>query len=69
MTPRLQTAVADAARDIEATLEQLLPGTDGLEQRLMDAMRYAALGGGKRLRPFLVIEAAKLFGLRFPDDI
>ena len=32
-------------------------------QRLTDAMRQAVLGGGKRFRPFLVIEAAALFGL------
>lgn len=31
--------------------------------RLIDAMRYAALGGGKRLRPLLLTEAARLFGL------
>lgn len=31
--------------------------------RLADAMRHAALGGGKRLRPFLVIESARLCGL------
>ncbi len=30
--------------------------------RLLDAMRYATLGGGKRLRPFLVVESASLFG-------
>jgi farnesyl diphosphate synthase len=32
--------------------------------RLAEAMRYAALGGGKRLRPFLLIESAGLFGVR-----
>ena len=31
--------------------------------RLLQAMRHAALGGGKRIRPFLVIESAALFGL------
>ena len=31
--------------------------------RLLDAMRYASLGGGKRLRPFLVVESAALFGV------
>jgi len=31
-------------------------------ERLLDAMRYAALGGGKRIRPFLVLETAALFG-------
>src|SRR5712691_5098069 len=30
-------------------------------QRLLDAVRYASLGGGKRIRPFLVVEAAALF--------
>jgi len=63
VTPSLQTAVAQAAKDIEATLDQLLPNTDGLEERLLEAMRYSALGGGKRLRPFLVMESAKLFSV------
>ena len=40
-----------------ATGERLRPG------RLLDAMRYASLGGGKRLRPFLVVETARLFGV------
>jgi farnesyl diphosphate synthase len=31
--------------------------------RLLEAMRYAALSGGKRLRPFLVVETAALFGV------
>ena len=31
-------------------------------RRLVEAMRYAALGGGKRLRPFLVIETARALG-------
>ena len=63
MTPSLQTAVAQAAKDIETILDQLLPNTDGLEERLLEAMRYSALGGGKRLRPFLVMESAKLFSV------
>ena len=32
-------------------------------KRLMDAMRYSSLGGGKRLRPFLVVESAAVFGV------
>lgn len=44
-------------------LDELLPRSDGPEQRLMEAMRYAALGPGKRLRPFFALEAAKLFEL------
>ncbi len=40
-----------------------LPGELERPDRVVEAMRYAALAGGKRLRPFLVIEAAKLFGV------
>jgi farnesyl diphosphate synthase len=51
-----QTAVA-----IDGLLDQLLPALP--HNRLRDAMRYAVLGQGKRLRPFLVIESARLFGV------
>jgi len=40
-----------------------LPGETARPPRLVEAMRYAALGGGKRLRPFLVVETARLFGV------
>ena len=45
-----------------------LPRDNELERpkRLVDAMRHGALNGGKRLRPFLVLETAALFGA--PDD-
>jgi len=56
------------AEDTEALLGKLL--ADKLEtdeiarpKRLMDAMRYSSLGGGKRLRPFLVVESAAVFGV------
>ncbi len=57
-----------AAKATEATLDALLgPASLAFEiarpRRLLEAMRYASLGGGKRLRPFLVIEAARLFGV------
>jgi farnesyl diphosphate synthase len=48
---------------VTLALDELLPRSDGPEQRLMEAMRYAALGPGKRLRPFFALEAAKLFEL------
>ena len=50
---------------IEGRLDALLapePAASG-QARLIEAMRYAALGGGKRLRPFLLIESARLFGV------
>src|SRR5580658_3609624 len=40
-----------------------MPPVDGAEARLVDAMRYATLGGGKRLRAFLVMETANLFAV------
>src|SRR6185503_2527055 len=54
------------AADTEALLGLLLDDTVLAEERarpkrLMDAMRHVALGGGKRLRPFLVVETAALF--------
>ena len=55
-------ALAARAVEIEAALDILLPLPDGQERRLMEAMRYAALGGGKRLRGYLVLETAALFG-------
>lgn len=59
-----EVALAAAARRVEARLDACLPsqkGTSG-EAELAAAMRYAAMGGGKRLRGFLVIEVAGVFG-------
>lgn len=58
---RLAKALSSASEGVTRQLDLLLPEGNGPESRLQDAMRYAALAGGKRLRPFLVVEAAKLF--------
>ncbi len=57
----LMEALRDRASEVELALDNLLPLEAGLEARLIEAMRYAALGGGKRLRGFLVMEVASLF--------
>ncbi len=59
----LRDRIARAADLVTVALDQLLPRSDGPEQRLMEAMRYAALGPGKRLRPFFALEAAAMFDL------
>ncbi len=59
----LARALADDAAVIEAALDALLPAVEEPEGRLAEAMRYACLGGGKRLRGFLVIEVSRLFGV------
>lgn len=57
--------LADALRRtgeaVNDELARLLAVGEGPESRLHEAMRYAALDGGKRLRPFLVMESARLF--------
>jgi farnesyl diphosphate synthase len=63
MSARLQMAVRSAAIEIEAALDAHLPPVDGPESRLTEAMRYATLGGGKRLRPFIVLQSAQLFSV------
>ena len=59
----LKQAMASAAVDVEATLRRVMASEDEPERRLFNSMRYAALGGGKRLRPFLVLQAAGLFSV------
>jgi farnesyl diphosphate synthase len=56
-------ALHDDAELVNEEMERLLPLHDGKEARLIEAMRYSALGPGKKLRPFLVISSAKLFGV------
>src|SRR3954468_5777084 len=55
--------MARAARLVEEALDGLLPDVEGMEGRLAEAMRYASLGGGKRMRAFLVLESASLFSV------
>lgn len=55
--------MAEVADLVTVALDELLPRADGPEIRLTEAMRYAALGPGKRLRPFFALEAANLFDI------
>lgn len=59
----LPTAMSRVARVVEGALDTLIPATEAAEGRLLDAMRYAALGGGKRLRAFMAMETAALFSV------
>src|SRR5262249_56737356 len=66
LAPTFSQRVSGAAADTDALLERLLataPSEDEIlrPKRLLDAVRYASLGGGKRIRPFLVVESAALF--------
>jgi farnesyl diphosphate synthase len=71
----MSTATADFAKRLDQTADDteallakllsdtLLPDEITRPKRLMDAMRYSSLGGGKRLRPFLVAESSAVFGV------
>ncbi len=61
--PGLAHVMADCAGAVERMLDGLLPQPQGLQGRVQEAMRYATFAGGKRLRPFLVLQCADLFGV------
>ena len=52
-----------SAAAVERVLDDLLAKNGRPEARLMDVMRYATLGGGKRIRPFMVLSSARLFNV------
>lgn len=59
---RLASLIAATATEIEARLDRELPSLGGPGSRIHQAMRYSVLGGGKRIRPFLVRAASELTG-------
>jgi len=67
-TAEFSTRLDQTAEDTEALLAKLLSDATVSDEivrpkRLIEAMRYSSLGGGKRLRPFLVVESAAVFGV------
>ena len=59
----LNQSLSSRAQSLETTLDKFLPRMKGGEANLIEAMRYAVLGGGKRLRGYLVTEVASLFNI------
>ena len=59
----LKEALSATSTAVERVLEPLLALTGGPEDRVIEAMRYSVFSGGKRLRPFLVLASAELFGV------
>ena len=59
----LAAAFRDIQREIDASFDVLLAEPDDPRRRLFEAMRHAAIGGGKRVRPLLVTATAALFGV------
>ena len=61
-TPDFAAWSHERLQRIEATLQRVLPAAGVAPQRLHEAMRYAVLGGGKRVRPLLAFAAGELAG-------
>jgi geranylgeranyl diphosphate synthase, type II len=60
MDSPVQTLLASGAKLTDAALERLLPSPDTLPHSIHRAMRHSVFAGGKRLRPILCMEAAKM---------
>jgi len=58
-----EAALTETAQLTDALLDKLIAVPTGLEARVFEAMRYASLAPGKRLRPFLVLASAQLFSV------
>lgn len=56
-------ALKDTAKRVDAFIDMVIPVPSGPEKQLFEAMRYMALGAGKRLRPYLVLKSASIFGV------
>jgi farnesyl diphosphate synthase len=50
-------------REVDAAFDQFLPVPDDTRAPLVEAMRYAAIGGGKRVRPLITVATAGMFGV------
>src|ERR1700693_6603166 len=73
-TGQFEDHLNQIAKDTDSRLDQLRGAQTaehelGRPQRLLEAMRYASLGAGKRFRPFLAVESAALFGVPRPQAL
>jgi farnesyl diphosphate synthase len=57
----IELALNEAAASVNRLLSDLLPPVDGAENRVIEAMRYTTMAGGKRIRPYLLLHSAALF--------
>lgn len=53
---------SEKVKEIEGILTKYLPEAIGLQSRIMEAMEYSLMAGGKRLRPMLMLETYRMFG-------
>jgi farnesyl diphosphate synthase len=63
LAKELDAEAANVRADVDAFFDRTLVPTDDSRERLFEAMRHAAIGGGKRLRPLLTVAASRLFAI------
>lgn len=59
----MKEALTRVQREIDSVFDAMLPVPQDSRARLVEAMRYATIGGGKRVRPLLLVSTAELFGV------
>jgi len=59
----LREGLSRIAGEVDRAFDNLLPVPQDSRLRLVEAMRYAAIGGGKRLRPLLLTSTAEMYGV------
>ncbi|MBT5383407.1 MAG: polyprenyl synthetase family protein [Kordiimonadaceae bacterium] len=65
----VENLLGEFATSLEPSLLEVLPDSQGMEEQVIDAMRYALFAGGKRLRPFLVVMTSRLFSVEEENAI
>jgi geranylgeranyl diphosphate synthase, type II len=68
-TDTIRQTLKSGASIIDATLERLLPSEDSYPQSIHRAMRHSVFAGGKRLRPILCMEAARMIAGSIPEGV
>lgn len=63
MDDTLLQALEEVSTALHDKMDALLPNPENGVGTIAEAMRYASLSGGKRLRPFLTVQSARLFGV------
>lgn len=58
----MREEIARRTKEIEQIIASYLPKEEGYQKTVMQAMNYSVQGGGKRLRPMLMLETYRLFG-------
>lgn len=65
----LAEALKRVQSEVDSVFDAFLPVPSDTSARLVEAMRYAAIGGGKRVRPLLVVSTAEMYGVDRPAAV